>query len=74
MASEGIELNPLPGSVPTDPYAESRKEKSAIEAFTTPSTFDKLKQFLELDRKVGLHLSFTQTKLKQVSGINLELK
>lgn len=51
MASEGIELN-APVGAPTDPYTESRKEKSAIDAFTTPSTFDKLKQFLDLDRKV----------------------
>ncbi|XP_072175362.1 EF-hand domain-containing protein 1-like [Diadema setosum] len=51
MASEGIELS-APAQTPTDPYTDSRKEKSAIEAFTTPSTFDKLKQFLDLDRKV----------------------
>ncbi|XP_054754616.2 EF-hand domain-containing protein 1-like [Lytechinus pictus] len=51
MAMEGIELN-APAPTPADPHTESRKEKSAIEAFTTPSTFDKLKQFLELDRKV----------------------
>ena len=51
MASEGIELQ-RPTGQPKDPYTESRHEKAALEAFTTPSTFDKLKQFLDMDRKV----------------------
>ena len=49
MASEGIELN-LPEMAETDPYAESRKQP--LRTYKTPSSFDKLKQFLELDRKV----------------------
>ncbi|XP_022101498.1 EF-hand domain-containing protein 1-like [Acanthaster planci] len=51
MASEGIELNP-PGVLPSDPYIESRKESAALRTYQTKSTFDKLKQFLDLDRKV----------------------
>lgn len=51
MASEGIELN-RPSTIPPDPYIESRKQKAALKDFTTPSDFDKLKQFIELDRQV----------------------
>ncbi|XP_038052074.1 EF-hand domain-containing protein 1-like [Patiria miniata] len=51
MASEGIELN-LPQGMLTDPYIESRKESAALRTYQTKSTFDKLKQFLDLDRKV----------------------
>ena len=49
MASEGIELNE-PEIPNTDPYIESRKQP--LRSYVTPSTFDKLKQFIELDRKV----------------------
>lgn len=49
MASEGIELNP-PEDTAVDPYNESRKQP--LRTYITPSSFDKLKQFLELDRKV----------------------
>ena len=49
MTSEGIDVNP-PVEVPADPYADSRKP---IEhAYKTPSNWDDLKKFLELDRKV----------------------
>ncbi|XP_033109623.1 EF-hand domain-containing protein 1-like [Anneissia japonica] len=51
MASEGIELNP-PAPVPSDPYIESRKESAALRTYKTPSNFDKLRQFIELDGKV----------------------
>ena len=49
MESEGIELNP-PEEPISDPYEESRKQP--IRTYKTPSTFDKLKQFIELDRQV----------------------
>ena len=49
MASEGIELN-QPEMPEKDPYTESRKQP--LRTYKTPSSFDKLKQFLELDRKV----------------------
>lgn len=49
MASEGIELN-QPSTAEADPYTESRKQP--LRSYKTPSDFDKLKQFLELDRKV----------------------
>ena len=51
LESEGIIVNP-PESMPTDPYIERRKKAAALRTYTTPPAFDKLKQFLELDRKV----------------------
>ena len=47
--SEGIELN-SPDQKPTDPYMETRYQPQPC--FTTPSDYDKLRQFLELDRNV----------------------
>ena len=49
MNSEGIELNP-PEEPPSDPYNQSRKQP--LYTYKTPSIFDKLKQFIEMDRKV----------------------
>ena len=49
MCSEGIELNPSEDRS-TDPYTESRRQPQ--HTYTTPSTYDKLRQFLELDRHV----------------------
>ena len=49
MCSEGIELNPSEER-PTDPYTESRRQPQ--HTYTTPSIYDKLRQFLELDRHV----------------------
>ncbi len=49
MASEGIVLNAPEGCL-QDPYTESRRQP--IRAYKTPSTFDKLRQFIELDRQV----------------------
>lgn len=49
MASEGIVLNQK-GECPVDPYTESRQQPQRT--YKTPAEFDKLKQFLELDRKV----------------------
>ena len=49
MASEGIQLNPRE-ACPIDPYTVSRDHPE--HAFTSISPFDKLKQFLEMDRKV----------------------
>ncbi|XP_052763597.1 EF-hand domain-containing protein 1-like [Mya arenaria] len=51
LESEGLIVNPS-GQLPTDPYIERRKNAAALRTFTTPSSFDKQKQFLELDRKV----------------------
>lgn len=51
LESEGIEVNPSELS-PSDPYIVKRKEAAALRTFDTPSSFDKLKQFIELDRKV----------------------
>ncbi|XP_068135101.1 EF-hand domain-containing protein 1 [Hyperolius riggenbachi] len=49
LESEGIELNPAEG-IPSDVYTELRREPNRT--FSTPSNFDKLKQFLTMDRKV----------------------
>ncbi|XP_043918320.1 EF-hand domain-containing protein 1 [Protopterus annectens] len=49
MEREGIELN-HPEQTPVDPYTEQRKEPQRI--FVSPSDFDRLRQFLTMDRKV----------------------
>ena len=49
MRSEGIELNP-PEEHPSDPYTMSRSQP--LHAFSTPTNWDKLKQFITMDRKV----------------------
>ncbi len=50
MESEGIVLNE-PEPMPVDPYTERRKNPPP--SFTTPSTFDRMQQFLTMDRKVN---------------------
>lgn len=49
MESEGLIMNE-PEATPKDPHAESRA--LPLRTYNTPSDFDKLKKFLELDRKV----------------------
>ncbi|XP_053564897.1 EF-hand domain-containing protein 1 isoform X2 [Bombina bombina] len=49
LESEGIELN-TPEHIPTDPFTLRRVQPDRT--YTTPSDFDKLKQFLTMDRKV----------------------
>lgn len=49
MSSEGIELNP-PEPQPLDPYIQSRNQP--LHVYKSPSTYDNLKQFIEMDRKV----------------------
>lgn len=51
LESEGIVVNE-PDQIPEDPYLARRTKAAEIKQYTTPSSFDKLKQFLELDRKV----------------------
>ena len=51
LKSEGIEINP-PDEIPPDPYTDWREKSSQLKTSTTPSQFDKLKQFLEMDGKV----------------------
>ncbi len=41
-----------PETTPLDPYITKRAEAAALRTYDTPSSFDKLKQFKELDRKV----------------------
>lgn len=49
MESEGIVVNP-PEVPPPDPYTEKRDIK--LRTYNTPSDEDKLKRFLNLDKKV----------------------
>ncbi|XP_041360930.1 EF-hand domain-containing protein 1-like [Gigantopelta aegis] len=51
MESEGLEVN-APESLPKDPYIEKRIQATALKTYQSPSSFDKTRQFLELDRKV----------------------
>lgn len=44
-------MNPA-GSCPTDPYIERRNLKETPKLAKTPTDFDKLRQFIEMDRKV----------------------
>ena len=41
-----------PTSIPQDPYIGKRTKEAELKTFQTPSSFDKLKQFMEMDRKV----------------------
>jgi len=49
LESEGIVVQ-TGESIPSDPYTDSRKQP--LRSYETPTDFDKLKKFLELDRKV----------------------
>ena len=49
MEGEGIELA-APEPLPSDPYTQSRHLPT--HSYLTPSTYDKLSQFLEMDRHV----------------------
>ncbi|XP_055014486.1 EF-hand domain-containing protein 1-like [Boleophthalmus pectinirostris] len=49
LASEGIILN-VPEPMPSDPYITDRTKP--VPSFTTPSEYDRVKQFLTMDRKV----------------------
>jgi len=51
LESEGIVVA-APEQTPTDPYIQKRAHASALRTYNTPSAFDKLRQFKELDRKV----------------------
>ncbi|KAJ4922628.1 hypothetical protein JOQ06_027884 [Pogonophryne albipinna] len=49
MESEGIVLND-PEPMPVDPYGQSRK--NTLPSHITPSSFDQMQQFIDMDRKV----------------------
>ncbi|KAH8849710.1 EF-hand domain-containing protein 1 [Schistosoma japonicum] len=51
LESEGVIVNE-PEREPIDPYLAERSRREAIVPGKTPSTFDKRRQYLELDRKV----------------------
>jgi len=46
-----VELNAVE-DCPADPYTAARVERLTVKMAKTPSDFDKLRQFLEMDRKV----------------------
>ena len=52
MESEGIEVNPRGNEPPQDPYTDNRIKASALRTYKTKSDFDKLRQFIDMDRKV----------------------
>nr|XP_015194526.1 PREDICTED: EF-hand domain-containing protein 1 [Lepisosteus oculatus] len=49
LESQGVVLNE-PEDIPSDPYIERRAQP--LRSYITPSDFDRLKQFLTMDRKV----------------------
>lgn len=51
MESEGLVVHP-DESFPKDPYIVKRGKLYEMRSYKTPSDFDKLRQFLEMDRKV----------------------
>ncbi|KAL2082609.1 hypothetical protein ACEWY4_022427 [Coilia grayii] len=51
MESQGVVLND-PEMIPADPYVRHRTKLQPSIAYTTPSDFDRLKQFITMDRKV----------------------
>ncbi|CAH8441611.1 unnamed protein product [Schistosoma rodhaini] len=51
LESEGVVVNE-PEQEPIDPYLAERAKREAIALGKTPSSFDKRRQYLELDRKV----------------------
>nr|CAH8824972.1 unnamed protein product [Trichobilharzia regenti] len=51
LESEGVVVN-QPEPEPIDPYLAERAKREAIAVGKTPSSFDKRRQYLELDRKV----------------------
>lgn len=51
LESEGIIVN-TPESVPSDPYIKNRTKAAEIKSFKTKTDYDKLKQYIDMDRKV----------------------
>lgn len=51
LESEGIYVN-QPEMIPRDPYLTKRQQAAEIKSYKTKSDFDKLKQYVEMDRKV----------------------
>ena len=51
MESEGIHVN-QPELIPRDPYLSKRQQAADMKTYKTKNEFDKLKQYIEMDRKV----------------------
>jgi hypothetical protein len=51
LESEGIVVNPAE-SIPTDPYIKGRVKAAELKSYKTKSDYDKLKQYVDMDRKV----------------------
>lgn len=51
LESEGLIVNP-PESVPDDPYIKTRTKAAELKSYKTRTDYDKLKQYIDMDRKV----------------------
>ncbi|CAF4069854.1 unnamed protein product, partial [Adineta steineri] len=51
LESEGIHVHE-PELIPRDPYLTKRNQAAELKKYTTKNDFDKLKQYVEMDRKV----------------------
>ncbi|CAF1403233.1 unnamed protein product [Adineta steineri] len=51
LESEGLHVN-QPEMIPRDPYITKRNHVNELKSYKTRNDFDKLKQFVEMDRKV----------------------
>ncbi len=51
LESEGIIVNPSE-SIPTDPYIKHRVKAAELKSYKTKTDYDKLKQYVDMDRKV----------------------
>ncbi|CAF0939175.1 unnamed protein product [Adineta ricciae] len=51
LESEGVHVN-QPEMIPRDPYLTKRNQAAELKSSRTKNDFDKLKQFVEMDRKV----------------------
>lgn len=51
LESEGIIVN-TPESIPKDPYIQNRTKAAELKSYKTKTDYDKLKQYIDMDRKV----------------------
>ena len=68
LESEGIAVNAAE-PVAEDPYTQRRVESLKPKYTTTPSSFDKLGQFIEMDRKVLRFWAVWDDTVCIISGI-----
>ena len=51
LESEGVQLDP-PECIPEDPYTSGREKREAVTTKKSKTDYDKLRQFLEMDKKI----------------------